>query len=56
MAFNWEQVLGTTGTGLSSTYDEHASDALYQDHPTAAPPGSPIDPGDEKVSLPFEEN
>ncbi|WP_314191771.1 hypothetical protein [uncultured Arthrobacter sp.] len=56
MGFNWEQVLGTTGEGLSDAYDEHAADALYQDHPRSAPPGSLADFGDEKVSLPFEEN
>lgn len=55
MAFIWEQVLATTGMGLSDAYDEQASDALYQDHPRAAPPGSAVDVGDERVNLPFEE-
>lgn len=55
MGFNWEQVLGTTGVGLADAYDEQASDALYQDHPTAAPPGAPVDEGDEGLALPFDE-
>lgn len=55
MGFNWEQVIGATDAGLADAYDEQASDALYQDHPRSAPPGSPVDPGDERVSLPFEE-
>ena len=56
LTFNWEQVLGTKGAGLSDTYDQSASDALYQDHPSAAPPASPEDPGDEVVRLPFDES
>lgn len=55
MGFNWEQVLGAKGSEVAEVYDEHASHALYQDHPLSAPPGSPADHGDEKVSLPFEE-
>ena len=46
MGFNWEQVFGTKGAGLSDTYDQSASDALYQDQPSAAPQASPEDPGD----------
>jgi hypothetical protein len=56
MGFNWEQVLGTKGADLSDAYDQSASDALYQDHPSAAPPASPEDPGDEVVRLPFDES
>lgn len=33
-----------------------ASDALYQDHPSAAPPVGPVDRGDEVVRLPFDES
>lgn len=55
MGFNWEQVLAAEGTGMAEAYDEQASDALYQDHPRSAPPGSLVDHGEEKVSLPFEE-
>lgn len=58
MAFNWEQVLGTTGTGLADAYDEHVSDALYQDHSRQVPgtlPRSHIDPGDEEIDLPIDE-
>lgn len=55
MGFDWEQVLGTSGVRLADAYDEQASDALYQDHPTAAPPGSPVDEGDKEVVLPFDE-
>lgn len=55
MEFNWEQVLGTNGAGLADIYEEQAVDALYQDHPRAAPPGPPVDLGDVMVSLPFEE-
>jgi hypothetical protein len=55
MGFNWEQVLGATGTDLCDAYDEQASDALYQDHPRSAPSGSPIDLGDKRISLPFDE-
>lgn len=51
MGFNWEQVLGTKGAGLSDAYDQSASDALYQDHPCG-----PEDPGDEVVRLPFDES
>lgn len=56
MGFNWEQVLGTKGAGLCDAYDQSASDALYQDHPNAAPPGIPDDPGDEDIRLPFDES
>jgi hypothetical protein len=56
MGFNWEQVLGTKGAGLSDAYDQSASDALYQDHSSAAPPASLGDPGDEVVRLPFDES
>ena len=55
MGFNWEQVLGTGGVDLTGTYDNRASDALYQDHPRSFPPGMPIDPGGDRVVLPFEE-
>lgn len=55
MGFDWEQVLGATGVRLADVYDEQTSDALYQDHPTAAPPGTPVDEGDEKIALPFKE-
>lgn len=56
MGIDWEQVLGASGVGLADAYDEQASDALYQDHPTAAPPRAPVDPGDDAVDLPFEES
>lgn len=56
MGFNWEQDLGANGVGLADVYDERASDALYQDRPTAAPPGALVDVGDEEdVALPFDE-
>ncbi|WP_314191893.1 hypothetical protein [uncultured Arthrobacter sp.] len=56
MGFNWEQVLGTKGAGLSDTYDQSASDALYQDHLSAAPPAGPEDLGDEVVRLPLDQS
>lgn len=55
MGFNWEQVLGTAGAELGNVYDESASDALYHDHPRAAPPGGLADEGDGEVKLPFHE-
>ncbi|MDJ0458228.1 hypothetical protein PUN71_013560 [Arthrobacter sp. NQ7] len=55
MGFDWEQDLGAKGAGLADVYDERASDALYQDHPTAAPPGAPVDVGDADAALPFDE-
>lgn len=55
MGFNWEQVLGTAGVGLADAYDKQASDALYQDHPRAAPPGGPVHEGDDEVRSPFDE-
>lgn len=55
MGIDWEQILGASGARLADGYDEQASDALYQDHPTAAPPGDRIDPGDDECNLPFEE-
>lgn len=56
MGFDWEQVLGAKGGSLSNAYDESASDALYQDRPSAALPAGPVDPGDEAVRLPFDES
>lgn len=56
MGFDWEQVLGAEGAGLSDAYDQSASDALYQDHPSAAPPAGPGNPGDDVVRLPFDES
>lgn len=55
MGFDWESILGTSGADLAGVYDEQASDALYQDHPRAAPPGSPVDSGDDVIVLPFDE-
>lgn len=56
MRIDWEEVLGTRNQDeVADVYDEKASDALYQDHPRAAPPGEQVDPGDEPVELPFEE-
>ncbi|WP_035769917.1 hypothetical protein [Arthrobacter castelli] len=48
MGFNWEQVLDAEGDEIADAYEDSASDALYQDHPRAAP-GPPVDPGDEKI-------
>ena len=48
MGFDWEEILDANGDELPSAYDETASDALYQDHPRAAPGGVPADPGDDE--------
>jgi hypothetical protein len=56
MGFDWEQVLAAKGGSVSDIYEKHTSDALYQDHPSAAPPAGPVDPGDEVVRLPFDES
>lgn len=53
MAFNWEQVLGTGGTGLATAHEQASSDELYRDRPEAVPPGPSMDPGDDPVVLPF---
>ncbi|WP_168225760.1 hypothetical protein [Pseudarthrobacter sp. NIBRBAC000502771] len=55
MGFDWEQLLGTRGAGISDAYEQITSDALYQDHPSAAPPSATEDPGDAVVQLPFDE-
>lgn len=54
MGFDWEEVLDAEGDEIADAYDDSASDALYQDHPGAAP-GTPVGPGDEKIVVPFEE-
>ena len=55
MGFDWEQTLGTGGTGIVNAYEERIADVLYQDHPTAAPSDWPVDPGDDVLVLPFHE-
>jgi hypothetical protein len=55
MGFDWEQLLGATGSGIAGSYDEIASDALCRSRPATATPGGPIDLGDEILVLPFAE-
>lgn len=58
MGFDWGQVFDVDERAAGEVYDQAASDELYQDHPRQVPgmiPGSPIDPGDEKIDLPFDE-
>ncbi|XKH54433.1 hypothetical protein LG284_05435 [Citricoccus nitrophenolicus] len=56
MGFDWEEVLGVEGEDdLQKAYDQTTTDALYQDHPRSVPPGCPVDPGDDEIDLPFEE-
>lgn len=55
MGFDWEQVLGATGSGLADVFDESSSGALYENRSAAAPPGTPVDRADEAVLLPFQE-
>ncbi|AOY70993.1 hypothetical protein ARZXY2_1440 [Arthrobacter sp. ZXY-2] len=58
MGFDWGQVFDVDEKAAGEVYDQAASDALYQDHPRQVPdmiPGSPVDPGDKKIVLPFDE-
>ncbi len=55
MAFNWEQTLGTGGASLATAYDAAAAEELYRDHGHTLPPGAAVDPGDDRVVLPFDE-
>lgn len=54
MGTDWESILGTRGANIADAYDEAASDALYQDHPSRAPQ-TPVSEEPEEVKLPFEE-
>ncbi|MFF2316948.1 hypothetical protein ACFVTE_11820 [Arthrobacter sp. NPDC058097] len=56
MGYNWEQLLGTRGASISDASEQSASDAMYQDHPSAAPSSGTEDPGDQVVRLPFDES
>ncbi len=58
MGKDWEEVLDVNSEELPDAYDQAASDALYQDHPSrAASTRPPVtdDPGDDELVLPFEE-
>jgi hypothetical protein len=33
MGFDWESVLGTSGSGLDDAYDAAVSAVMYQNHP-----------------------
>lgn len=44
MGMDWENILGTTGTGLAEAYDHAVSEIIYVDHP------------DEEPQLPFDES
>ena len=57
MGIDSEEILDANGDELPNAYDETASDALYQDHPRAAPAGSvPVDPGDDEPVMSFDED
>lgn len=58
MECDWEEILDADGDELDDAYDHAASDALYQDHPRAAPPSPDrsADPGDDEIDLPFDES
>lgn len=58
MGFDWEAVLDAHGERAAEAYDEAASDALYQDHPSAAPAtrlSGPVDRGDDEIDPPIDE-
>lgn len=58
MGFDWGQVLDADEKEVAEAYDEVVADALYQDRPRqvpAAPPGRPVDQGDDASALPIDE-
>lgn len=54
MGTDWESILGARGANIADAFDQAASDALYQDHPSRAPL-QPDAAEPEDIKLPFDE-
>jgi hypothetical protein len=52
MGADWETILDTDD--VAEAWGHAVADAIYQDHPRAAP-GQPADPGDDEPFLPIDE-
>lgn len=45
MGFDWESILGTSGAGLASAYDQAVSTVVYDQDQNAGEPSPPFDEG-----------